>query len=83
MNSVEELAYIWVNMILVGKSRLCQQLNSAGWYEIQPPKTVFNPLPVQFKSLLPGQEGCVFFQWAVKFTYLPVRFSAFTPAGGI
>jgi hypothetical protein len=21
----------------------------------------FNPLPVQFKSLLPGQEGCVFF----------------------
>jgi hypothetical protein len=20
-----------------------------------------NPLPVQFKSLLPGQEGCVFF----------------------
>jgi hypothetical protein len=22
---------------------------------------VFNPLPVQFKSLLPGQEGCVFF----------------------
>jgi hypothetical protein len=22
---------------------------------------VINPLPVQFKSLLPGQEGCVFF----------------------
>jgi hypothetical protein len=22
---------------------------------------VFNPLPVQFKSLLPGKEGCVFF----------------------
>jgi hypothetical protein len=21
----------------------------------------FNPLPVQFKSLLPGQEGCIFF----------------------
>jgi hypothetical protein len=26
----------------------------------------FNPLPVQFKSLLPGQEGCIFFQWAFK-----------------
>jgi hypothetical protein len=24
-------------------------------------QTEFNPLPVQFKSLLPGQEGCVFF----------------------
>jgi hypothetical protein len=24
-------------------------------------KHQFNPLPVQFKSLLPGQEGCVFF----------------------
>jgi hypothetical protein len=23
--------------------------------------TNINPLPVQFKSLLPGQEGCVFF----------------------
>jgi hypothetical protein len=22
---------------------------------------VVNPLPIQFKSLLPGQEGCVFF----------------------
>jgi hypothetical protein len=22
----------------------------------------FNPLPVQFKSLLPGQKGCVFFR---------------------
>jgi hypothetical protein len=42
-----------------------------------------NPLPVQFKSLLPGQEGCVFFQWAFKYMYLPVRFSAFRPAGGI
>jgi hypothetical protein len=26
-----------------------------------------NPLLVQFKSLLPGQEGCLFFQWAFKF----------------
>jgi hypothetical protein len=29
---------------------------------------LLNPLPVQFKSLLPGQEGCVFFQWAFKCT---------------
>ena len=28
-----------------------------------------NPLPVQFKALLHGQKGCVFFQWAFKFTY--------------
>jgi hypothetical protein len=25
------------------------------------PSASVNPLPVQFKSLLPGQEGCVFF----------------------
>jgi hypothetical protein len=24
-------------------------------------KEVINPLPVQFKSLLPGQKGCFFF----------------------
>jgi hypothetical protein len=42
----------------------------------------FNPLPVQFKSLLHGQEGCVFFQWAFKCTYVPVHFSAFRPAKG-
>jgi hypothetical protein len=42
-----------------------------------------NPLPVQFKSLLHGQEGCVFFQWAFKFTYMPVRLSTFSPAGDI
>jgi hypothetical protein len=29
-----------------------------------------NPLPVQFKSLLHGQEGCIFFQWTFKFTYV-------------
>jgi hypothetical protein len=23
--------------------------------------TLVNPLPVQFKTLMPGQEGCVFF----------------------
>jgi hypothetical protein len=27
----------------------------------EPKEKHFNPLPVQFKSLLPGQEGCVFF----------------------
>jgi hypothetical protein len=27
-----------------------------------------NPLPLLFKSLLPGQEDCVFVQWAFKFT---------------
>jgi hypothetical protein len=43
---------------------------------------VFNPLPVQFKSLLPGQEGCVFFQWAFKYTYLPLRFTTLRPAKG-
>jgi hypothetical protein len=42
-----------------------------------------NPLPVQFKSLLPGQEGCVFFQLAFKYMYLPLRFSTFRLAGGI
>jgi hypothetical protein len=42
-----------------------------------------NLLPVQFKSLLHGQEGCVFFQWAFKFTYVPVRLSTFSPAGDI
>jgi hypothetical protein len=26
-----------------------------------PRRVVFNPLPLQFKSLLPGQEDCVFF----------------------
>jgi hypothetical protein len=40
-------------------------------------------LPVQFKSLLPGQEGCVFFQWAFKYTYLPPRFTTLRPARGI
>jgi hypothetical protein len=29
---------------------------------------LINPLPLLFKSLLPGQEDCVFFQWAFKFT---------------
>jgi hypothetical protein len=43
----------------------------------------FNPLPFQFKSLLPGQEGCVFFQWAFKYTYLPLSFTTLRPAGGI
>jgi hypothetical protein len=42
-----------------------------------------NPLLVEFKSLLHGQEGCIFFQWAFKFTYVPVRFSAFSPANDI
>jgi hypothetical protein len=44
---------------------------------------LINPLPFQFKSLLHGQEGCVFFQWAFKFMYVPVCFSAFRLAGGI
>jgi hypothetical protein len=39
----------------------------------------FNPLPVQFKSLLHGR----FFQWAFKFTYVPVRLSMFSSAGDI
>jgi hypothetical protein len=43
----------------------------------------FNPLPVQFKNLLHGQEGWVFFQWAFKFMYVPVRLSTFSPAGDI
>jgi hypothetical protein len=42
-----------------------------------------NPLPVQFISLLPGQEGCVFFQRTFKYTYLPLRFTTLRPAGGI
>jgi hypothetical protein len=29
--------------------------------------SIINPLPLLFKSL-PGQEDCVFFQWAFKFT---------------
>jgi hypothetical protein len=35
-----------------------------------------NPLPVQFKSLLPGQEGCVFFSGHLnvrKYHYALVR----------
>jgi hypothetical protein len=35
-----------------------------------------NPLPVQFKSLLPGQEGCVFFSGHLnvrKYHYTLVR----------
>jgi hypothetical protein len=35
-----------------------------------------NPLPVQFKSLLPGQEGCVFFSGylnVLKYHYALVR----------
>jgi hypothetical protein len=31
--------------------------------------TCFNPLPLLYKSLLPGQEDCGFFQWAFKFSY--------------
>jgi hypothetical protein len=43
-----------------------------------------NPLPVQFISLLHGQEGSVFFfQWAFKYMYVPVRLSTFSPAGDI
>jgi hypothetical protein len=42
----------------------------------------FNPLPVQFKSLLHGRKAA-FFQWAFKCTSVPVSFSAFRPAGGI
>jgi hypothetical protein len=37
---------------------------------------MFNPLPVQFKSLLPGQEGCVFFSGHLnvhKYHYVLVR----------
>jgi hypothetical protein len=44
---------------------------------------IINTLPVQFKSLLHGQEGCLFFQWAFKFTYVPVRLSKFSLAGDI
>jgi hypothetical protein len=36
-----------------------------------------NPLPVQFKSLLPGQEGCIFFSGHLnvrKYHYAIVRF---------
>jgi hypothetical protein len=35
---------------------------------LPPFRTQLNPLPVQFKSLLPGQEGCIFFSG-----YLNVR----------
>jgi hypothetical protein len=41
------------------------------------------PLLVQFKSLLPGQEGLCFFQWAFKCTYVLVHLSMFSPAGDI
>jgi hypothetical protein len=46
----------------------------------------FNPLPVQFKSLLPGQEGCVFFSGHLnvrKYRYVLVRLGrqvAFKPS---
>jgi hypothetical protein len=44
---------------------------------------IINPLPVQFKSLLHGQERLRFFQWAFKFTYVPVCLSTFSTAGDI
>jgi hypothetical protein len=37
---------------------------------------VINPLPAQFKSLLPGQQGCVFFSGHLnvrKYQYVLVR----------
>jgi hypothetical protein len=46
-------------------------------------ESAVNPLPVQFKSLLPGQEGFVFFSGPFKYTYLPLRFTMLRPAGGI
>jgi hypothetical protein len=30
-----------------------------------------------------GRKAAFFFQWAFKFTYVPVRFSAFRPADAI
>jgi hypothetical protein len=42
-----------------------------------------NPLPIQFKSLLPGQEGCVFFNGHLNLPVQPVRMSTFRPAGDI
>jgi hypothetical protein len=43
----------------------------------------FNLLPVQFKSLLPGQEGCVFFSGHLNLPVQPVRLSTFRQAGEI
>jgi hypothetical protein len=68
---------------------LLQHLNSVvykhvNWSTVNEYKyQYFNPLPVQFKSLLHGQEGCILFQWVFKFTYVPVRLSTFSPVGNI
>jgi hypothetical protein len=57
--------------------------NAAVDYKIFFTTWIINPLPVQFKYLLHGHVGWVFFQWAFKFTYVPVRLSTFSPAGDI
>jgi hypothetical protein len=55
------------------------------WYmrHIRKETKLFNPLPVQFKSLVPGQEGCVFFSGHLNLRTTPVRLSMFRPAGDI
>jgi hypothetical protein len=52
--------YFWYHLTidLSASLTLCQVVNLIK-YPLMPRR--FNPLPVQFKSLLPAQEGCVFF----------------------
>jgi hypothetical protein len=63
-------------MYTVLSFRIIQYPDTLYLYKNQYTFSVFNPLPVQFKSLLHGQEGCVFFSGHLdvrKYQYVLVR----------